>query len=77
MTIKDDILAVMRDGSRIDRFLEITCDDGAARELFLTTEDATRVQFRVPASLDATAGDEEAAADAVIKEATDHLSANA
>ena len=77
MTIKDDILAVMRDGSRIDRFLEITCDDGAERDLFLTHEDTSRVQFRVPASIDATAGDEEAAADAIIQDATEFLSANA
>lgn len=76
MTLRDDILAVMRDGSRIDRYLEITCVDDPPCEMFLTTQASGRVQFEVPASVDATADDEEASADAIIEQARDYLTAN-
>ena len=67
-TIRDQILEVLRDGRRIDRFLEIVCDGRMPSDLFLTTENTDRdgAQFRVPALLDTTPEQEEAEADAVI-----------
>ena len=78
-TIRDQILEVLRDGSRSDRFLEIVCDGSVPADLFLTTENTDRdgAQFRVPALLDTTAEQEEAEADAVIEAALEFLMQNA
>jgi hypothetical protein len=77
MSLRDEILAVMRDGSRIDRFLEITCVDDPPCNLFLTTKNTAVVQFAVPVCDGETEGDEEEAADAVISEAREFLMENA
>ena len=78
-TIRDQILEVLRDGRRIDRFLEIVCDGSRPSDLFLTTENTDRdsAQFRVPALRDTTAEQEEAEADAVIEAALEFLMQNA
>ena len=77
MTLREDILAVMRDGCRIDRFLEITCVDDPPCELFLTTENIGAVQFKVPVSLDGEPEQEEDNVDSIIAEATAYLMENA
>jgi hypothetical protein len=76
MSLRDEILSVMRDGSRIDRYLEITCVDDPPCDLFLTTKNTAVVQFAVPVCDGATEGEEEAA-DAVISEAREFLMENA
>ncbi|MFZ9890175.1 MAG: hypothetical protein ACO3JL_21970 [Myxococcota bacterium] len=68
MATREDILAVMQDGTRIDRFLQITCVDDPPCDLLLTTEDASRVQFRVPPWA--------ADADEIIERATAYLLEN-
>lgn len=67
-TIRDEVIEVLRDGSRDDRFLEIVCDGSMPSDLFLTTQNTAvdDAQFRVPALLDTTPEQEEAEADAVI-----------
>lgn len=77
--IRDDILAVMRDGQRIDRYLEITCTDDPPCILFLTTQDTTpgRVQFRVDACEGMTEDEEMESADATLAAAREYLLANA
>jgi hypothetical protein len=77
--IRDDILSVMRDGRRIDRYLEITCTDDPPCILFLTTQDTTpgRVQFRVDACEGLTEDEESESADAILAEAREYLWINA
>jgi len=72
MTLRDDVLAVMRDGSRTDRYLVL--DDGGLR---LTTEDISARQYPVIPSLDASEEDEEASVDAVIEAALERLAPDA
>lgn len=77
--IREDILAVMRDGRRIDRYMEITCTDDPPCILFLTTKDTTpgRVQFRVDACEGLTEDEEIESADAILAAAREYLLANA
>jgi hypothetical protein len=64
MTLREDVLSVMRDGSRIDRYLEL-CDG----EMYLTTRNTTERQYRVPPSLDASEEDEETSVDLLLDDA--------
>lgn len=77
--IREDILAVMRDGQRIDRYMDITCTDDPPCILFLTTRDTTpgRVQFRVDACEGLTEDEEIESADAILAAARVYLLANA
>ena len=76
MALGDDVLAVMRDGARMDRFLEITCADDQKERLFLTAEDGGRVQFRVPVFPYTQADDEWVAVAHTLIEAMVYLLAN-
>lgn len=74
--LKAHVLDVMRDGRRIDRYVEITSDD----DLFLTSKncDSAHVQFLVPVCQGGLTPDEESEnADAIIAEATRYLYENA
>jgi hypothetical protein len=71
--IRDDILEVMRDGRRIDRYLEITCTDDPPCILFLTTQDTDRVQFRVDFCDGLTEDEEIESADAILSAAREYL----
>jgi hypothetical protein len=76
--IRDDILAVMRDGRRIDRYMEITCTDDPPCILFLTTLNTDgAVQFRVGACEGLTEDEEIESADAILAEAREYLWTNA
>jgi hypothetical protein len=74
--LKAHVLEVMRNGSRIDRYVEIAADD----DLFLTSEncDPAHVQFAVPVCEGGLTPDEESEnADAIIAEATRYPHENA
>lgn len=72
--LRGDVLAVMRDGSRIDRFLEATCADDPPVELFLTTRNTAHAQYEVPVCMDSTEYEEASSVDAIIQQALTHLS---
>ena len=69
MTLREDVLSVMRDGSRIDRYLEL-CDG----EMYLTTRNTAERQYRVPPSLDASEEDDEESVDLLLDDAMMKLS---
>ena len=75
--VREDILAVMRDGRRIDRYMEITCTDDPPCILFLTTQDTDRIQFRVEVCEGLTEDEEAESADAVLSAAREYLWVNA
>ena len=75
--IRDDILKVMRDGRRIDRYMEITCTDDPPCILFVTTQDTDRVQFRVDVCDGLTEDEEIESADAILAAAREYLWVNA
>ena len=75
--IREDILSVMRDGRRIDRYMEITCTDDPPCILFLTTQDTDRIQFRVEVCEGLTEDEEIESADAILSAAREYLWVNA
>lgn len=69
LTIRDQILNVIRDGSRIDRFITRAADGS----LFLTTEDDSERQVMIGVGDGTTEEEEEAWADELIERAEGEL----
>lgn len=68
-TIRDQVLSVIRNGNRIDRFIEA----GADGELFVTTENTAETQIKIGCGFDTTESEEEEWADALIAQAEEEL----
>lgn len=69
MSIRDQILSVIRDGNRIDRFIEAATDG----TLFVTTENTAEQQIKIGCGFDTTESEEEEWADALIAQAEEEL----
>ena len=68
-TIREQVLSVIRNGSRIDRFIEAGTDG----TLFVTTANDASEQIKIGCGEDTTEQEEENWADAMISQATEEL----